>query len=192
MDVKTAFLNGELDEEIYMAVPEGVAAPHNSVCKLNRSLYGLKQSPRMWNRKIDDYLLGAGFTRLNADHGIYSRRTDDSLAILALYVDDLIILANSVDTMISIKLGLQSTFDMSDIGELNHCLGLKVTRDRKQRKLTLCYGFFHNIIVIMFLLLYQYFNKIFLLLFQLRNIIWFNYFINIGIILLHQYYIFLL
>ena len=91
MDVKTAFLNSNLDEEIYMTIPEGVQSASNSACKLNRTLYGLKQSPRMWNKKIDEFLHSRGFIRLDADHSIYTRR-NGQLAIIALYVDDLILL----------------------------------------------------------------------------------------------------
>jgi hypothetical protein len=85
MDVKTAFLNGDLNEDIYMTVPEGIsddditdatkattrATSATLVCKLKRTLYGLKQSPRMWNQKIDQYLINQGFIRLHADHSIY-------------------------------------------------------------------------------------------------------------------------
>lgn len=137
MDVKTAFLHGELEEDVYVTVPDGVNAPPNAVCKLNRSLYGLKQSPRMWNKRINDHFHNAGFTRLNADHGVYIRRDDTTLAIITLYVDDLIILTDSLATMESIKHDLESTFEMTDNGDLYYCLGLEVTRDRTKRHLQL-------------------------------------------------------
>jgi len=143
MDVKTAFLNGNLNEEIYMTVPEGIdaATSSNSVCKLNRTLYGLKQSPRMWNQKIDNFLLHEqGFTRLNSDHGTYIRRSNQSLAIIALYVDDLLILTDSLETMTTLKLNLSQTFAMTDCGEIHHFLGIKITRDRNKRTITLDQG----------------------------------------------------
>src|ERR1035438_902040 len=96
-------------------------------------LYGLKQSPQMWNKKIDDYLVSQGFTRLNSDHSVYIhwRVSDDNdkLAIIALYIDDLILLTNSITTMNTLKLELSSKFEMKDCSELHHCLGLNVNRD---------------------------------------------------------------
>ena len=101
MDVKSAFLNGRLDEDVYMDVPEGLDAGADKVCRLVRSLYGLKQSSRMWYQRIDEFLTDKeGFRRLDTDFGIYIRRANTSLAIIALYVDDIIILADSVETMI--------------------------------------------------------------------------------------------
>ena len=138
MDVKTAFLNGDLIEDIYMDVPEGIDnVDPGSVCKLNRTLYGLKQSPRMWNKKIDDYLINQGFTRLDTDHSIYIRRHQQSLNIIAIYVDDLILLTDTIETMRKLKLELHNAFKMTDCGEIHHFLGLRVDRDRANRKLTL-------------------------------------------------------
>uniref|UniRef100_H3G6E3 Reverse transcriptase Ty1/copia-type domain-containing protein n=1 Tax=Phytophthora ramorum TaxID=164328 RepID=H3G6E3_PHYRM len=98
MDVKTAFLNGVLDEDIYMAQPDGyVDEDHpDHVCKLKRSLYGLKQSPRMWNQTIDDFMLKLGFKKCESDLCIYLKRDGQDMIFVALYVDDLI-LASSND-----------------------------------------------------------------------------------------------
>jgi len=131
MDVKTAFLNGDLDEEIYMTVPEGVIIDDDnnqspSVCKLNRTLYGLKQSPQMWNQKIDQYLITQNFKRLDADHSIYIRRINRSLAIIALYVDDLFILSDTIESMTNIKSTLSLKFEMTDCGEIHHFLGIQI------------------------------------------------------------------
>jgi len=149
MDVKTAFLNGNLDEEIYMTIPEGVQGVPNSACKLNRTLYGLKQSPRMWNKKIDEFLHSRGFIRLDADHSIYTRR-NGHLAIIALYVDDLILLTDSSETMSELKLELTQAFEMTDCGELHYFLGLRVQRDRARRILTLNQGHFVDQILMRF------------------------------------------
>ena len=75
MDVKTAFLNGDLDEEIYMKQPEGFVMPghENKVCKLKKSLYGLKQAPKQWHRKFDDVVLSNGFSLNQADKCVYSK-----------------------------------------------------------------------------------------------------------------------
>uniref|UniRef100_H3G5X7 Reverse transcriptase Ty1/copia-type domain-containing protein n=3 Tax=Phytophthora ramorum TaxID=164328 RepID=H3G5X7_PHYRM len=98
MDVKTAFLNGVLDEDIYMAQPDGyVDEDHpDHVCKLKRSLYGLKQSPRMWNQTIDDFMLKLGFKKCESDHCVYLKRDGQDMIFVALYVDDLV-LASSND-----------------------------------------------------------------------------------------------
>src|SRR5271169_1952510 len=137
MDVKTAFLNGDLDEEIYMSVPDGITKNGTEVCKLNRTLYGLKQSPRMWNKKIDEFLVAKlQFTRLNADHGTYVRKTK-SFAIIAIYVDDLLILTETLMAMTELKLELKKAFEMTDCGELHYFLGISITRDRSKRLMTL-------------------------------------------------------
>src|SRR5271166_5511598 len=140
MDVKTAFLNGELEEEIYMKVPDGINAKNGEVCKLHRSIYGLKQSPRMWNRKIDEFLISKQqFKRLNADHGIYIHRNGDKLAIIALYVDDLLILTSNISTMEKLKLELSHAFEMTDCGEAHHFLGIKINRSQGNLTIDQCH-----------------------------------------------------
>lgn len=93
MDVKTAFLNGVLDEEIYMQQPERYVSEDKQghVCKLKRSLYGLKQSPRMWNQTIDDFMIKMSFSKCESDHCAYIKRVDDDMVIVVLYVGDLIV-----------------------------------------------------------------------------------------------------
>src|SRR5277367_4212948 len=151
MDVKTAFLNGDLNEEIYMTVPEGI--DHDaitSICKLKKTLYGLKQSPRMWNQKIDQYLINQGFIRLQVNHSIYIRQMDRSLAIIALYVDDLRILTDMIETMKNLKFALSNKFEMTDCGELYHFLGIQITRDRANRNISLSQSQLANQIMIRF------------------------------------------
>ena len=94
MDVKTAFLNGDLEEEIYMVQPEGfvVSGKEQLVCKLNKSLYGLKQASRAWYQKMDQALLDVKFHRLQADSCVYVFRRDSLVIFVALYVDDLLLL----------------------------------------------------------------------------------------------------
>jgi hypothetical protein len=155
MDVKTAFLNGDLNEEIYMTVPEGIDdhdVISSAVCKLNRTLYGLKQSPRMWNQRIDQYLINQqGFIRLHADHSLYIRRGGQSeLAIIALYVDDLLILSDTIETMLKIKSALSKEFEMTDCGELHQFLGIRITRDRANRRISLDQSQLANQIMIRF------------------------------------------
>lgn len=135
MDVKTAFLNGDLEEDIYMDQPEGYVSPQQQhlVCKLQKSLYGLKQSPRAWYHKIDQYFQQEGFQRSEADHSLYVRLEGTAKVIIALYVDDLILLSDSMDALNQVKHSLAATFEMKDLGEIHYCLGIQVVRDRKHR-----------------------------------------------------------
>eukprot|EP00253_Pinus_taeda_P025266 PITA_25266 len=96
MDVKTTFLHGDLGEEIYMKQPEGFAVKGKKelVCKLKKSLYGLKQSPRMWYQKFDTFIRGLGFTRSKADHCVYFKLIGDRVIYLVLYVDDMLLVGN--------------------------------------------------------------------------------------------------
>ena len=93
LDVKTAFLHGDLEEDIYMHQPQGfiVQGKENLVCKLRKSLYGLKQAPRQWYKKFDSFMYSTGFTRCQADHCCYVKSFDNSYIILLLYVDDMLI-----------------------------------------------------------------------------------------------------
>jgi hypothetical protein len=97
MDVKTTFLHGDLEEEIYMKNPKGfvVKGKMELVCKLKKYLYGLKQSPRMWYQKFDTYILGLGFTRIKEDHCVYFKLIGDHLIYFFLYVDDMLLIGNN-------------------------------------------------------------------------------------------------
>ena len=130
LDVKTAFLNGYIDEDIYMSLPEGVIAPSNMVCKLIKSLYGLKQSSRAWYMRFDTYLLQQGFSRLEADANIYIKHdNDDGFTILTVYVDDCILVSNHISLIHKIKAILHTTFEMTDEGEIHYILGNSIIRN---------------------------------------------------------------
>ena len=141
MDVKTAFLNGDLDEEIYMEMPElppGFSIPNEGkVLRLRKAIYGLKQAARQWNKKINDTLLKMGFTRTYSDGGVYIYRRQegntDIVVILTLYVDDMLIMGNDRSRLKAIKEELASRFQMTDLGEVQDFLGLDITRDRLKR-----------------------------------------------------------
>jgi hypothetical protein len=105
MDVKIAFLHGDLEEEIYMKKPEGfvVEGKKELVYKLKRCMYGLKQSPWMWYEKFDTYMLGLGFTRRKEDHCVYFKLIGDHLIYLVLYVDDMLLIGNNKETIQDVK-----------------------------------------------------------------------------------------
>ena len=117
MDVVTAFLNGDLDKDIYMHIPEGLKASENEgkVCKLNKALYGLKQAPRQWYAKIHQYLtIDLGFTSSINDPCLYVRKTSSEILIIALYVDDLLMIGNSSSEITKIKGEFKKRFEMKD------------------------------------------------------------------------------
>ncbi|KAD4982105.1 hypothetical protein E3N88_18776 [Mikania micrantha] len=120
MDVKTAFLNGDLDEEIYMKQPEGFVLPGNEhkVCKLVKSLYGLKQAPKQWQQKFDDVVLSSGYVLNQSDKCVYSKFDNSGKGvIICLYVDDMLIFSTSKDQVDKTKQFLSSKFSMKDMGE---------------------------------------------------------------------------
>ena len=118
MDVKTAFLNGELDEEIYMQQPEGfvVQGQEHKVCKLVKSLYGLKQAPKQWHEKSDKVIVSNGFRIHESDKCVYNKFTGNKGVIICLYVDDMLIFGTDNDVVESTKSFLSSSFSMKDMG----------------------------------------------------------------------------
>jgi hypothetical protein len=133
MDVVTAFLIPDLDEEIYMAQPEGFETNEGLVCKLQKGLYGLKQSARIWNARLRQHLKSLGFQQSSCDPCIYINST--SGIIVAVWVDDLIILGKDINSIDKVKEGLRAEFEMKDLGELQYFLGIQVQRDRSNRRL---------------------------------------------------------
>ncbi|GJT77450.1 zinc finger, CCHC-type containing protein [Tanacetum coccineum] len=133
MDVKTAFLNGDLDEEVYMKQPEGFVMPGNEhkVCKLVKSLYGLKQAPKQWNQKFDEVVLSSGFLLNQYDKCVYSKFDSSGKGvILCLYVDDMLIFGTDQNQVDKTKF-LSSKFSMKDMGEADIILGIKIKRENK-------------------------------------------------------------
>jgi transposase InsO family protein len=137
MDVKSAFLNGLLDEEIYMEQPEGFVDPDHpdKVCLLKKAIYGLKQASRAWNKQFHGVLLDLGFTRTRSDAGVYHRHDDGGDVIIILYVDDITILGDSLNTIKQIKSSLANRYEMTDLGEITSYLGVNIKRDRSQKRL---------------------------------------------------------
>ena len=144
MDVKTAFLNGEIDCDIYMSQPEGFIDPNKPehVCKLKKSLYGLKQSARCWNDTLDRYLMSTGYRKSDADSCLYvkSIKKDDgriSFVILGVYVDDIVPVSNDTEMLNNEKESLCRRFDMDDRGEVHYLLGMLIKRDRAAKTLSI-------------------------------------------------------
>jgi transposase InsO family protein len=138
LDVKTAFLHGILEDDIYMTQPEGFQVPGKEeyVCKLKKSLYGLKQSPRQWYKKFDSYMIHLGFNRSPYDCCVYHNKADDgSMVYLVLYVDDMLLAAKSKFDIQKLKDLLNAEFDMKDLGAAKKILGMEIYRDREKKKL---------------------------------------------------------
>ena len=130
MDVKTAFLNGELNEEIYLRQPEGfvVKGYEDHVCKLKRSIYGLKQSARCWNVELDKKLKNMGFKQCESDPCIYIKEAKEEYCVIAVYVDDLIVGGESEGNVERTKKIISDKFEVTDMGTLHYFLGVKVVQ----------------------------------------------------------------
>jgi len=107
------------------------------VCKLKKSLYGLKKSPRMWYQKFDTFIWGLGFTRSKVDQSVYFKLISDCVIYLVLYVDDMLLAGNDKEIIEDLKTQLSSKFDMKDLGAANYILGMEIKRDWVKRKLSL-------------------------------------------------------
>jgi hypothetical protein len=127
MDMKTTFLNGVVEEEVYMEQPQGFETHDRKthVCRLKKSLYGLKQAPRAWYGRIDSFLMSLGFTKSKADPNLYYKVEDSGPVILLLYVDDLFLTGNE-KLIVECKRNLASEFEMKDLGMMHYFLGLEV------------------------------------------------------------------
>jgi hypothetical protein len=133
MDVSTAFLHGELTEEVYMRQPEGFIEPgkEHLVCRLKRSIYGLKQAPRCWNHVLDGQLKKMGFNQGSSDPCLYVCLDSEGVTFLvAVYVDDIVLGGKSETKMNAVKEELSQNFEMKDLGPLHHFLGAKVIQDQ--------------------------------------------------------------
>ena len=127
LDVKTAFLHGDLKEEIYIDQLEGfkVKGKEHMICKLKKSMYSLKQASRQWYKKFDSFMVGHEYTRINADHCAYVRKfPNDKFVILLLYVDDMLIVGQDVGVIGNLKKDLFKSFDMKDLGPARQILGM--------------------------------------------------------------------
>jgi hypothetical protein len=146
VNISTAFLNGDIDAEVYMKIPEGFEVdgepdlgedPKRWVVRLLKGLYGIKQGPRIWALKLHSVLTSIGFERTTCDYSVYVYRRGDVRIMLPIHVDDLLLASNSKSALRDVKKELASHFKIHDQGPVTSILGMKVERDRKARTISL-------------------------------------------------------
>ena len=138
LDIKTAFLNGEMDLDVYLEQPKGYEDKDRTlVCKLNKTLYGLKQAPRAWNQKLKAELEKLGFRESAADAGLYIGIRDNHPIYILVYVDDLLIASQDLSVVQGIKETIKKLFDARDLGDAKMFLGIVINRDRPARTIKL-------------------------------------------------------
>ncbi|KAJ1300258.1 hypothetical protein OPQ81_005086 [Rhizoctonia solani] len=131
LDIKTAFLHGNLEEEIYMEQPEGFKDADGSVWRLEKALYGLKQAARAFYLRLREVLVSMGFTRCEMDHAVFWRREDKSLAIIPAHVDDMLVAGTPRAYLEGVKAELAKSLDIVDLGEPRMFVGVEIERDRE-------------------------------------------------------------
>ncbi|RVW54330.1 Retrovirus-related Pol polyprotein from transposon TNT 1-94 [Vitis vinifera] len=134
MDVKTAFLNGDIDETIYMVQPENFVSEDskNMVCKLTKSIYGLKQASRQWYFKFHQIIVSYGFEANLMDECVYHKFSGSKYIFLVLYVDDILLATNDISILHDTKSFLSKHFEMKDLGDASFVLGIQIHRDRSR------------------------------------------------------------
>ncbi|GJX05744.1 retrotransposon protein, putative, ty1-copia subclass [Tanacetum coccineum] len=135
VNYKAAILTLDKYEDIYMEQPEGYVNPKypNRVCKLQRSIYGLKQASRQWNKRFDEEIKKFGFTQNRDEPCVYRKASGSNVVFLILYVDDILIMGNNIPRLKEVKDYLGKCFSMKDLGEAAYILGIKIYRDRSKR-----------------------------------------------------------
>ncbi|WJX17845.1 hypothetical protein P8452_07710 [Trifolium repens] len=136
LDVKSAFLNGPLEEDVYVKQPPGfeLKGKEDKVLKLNKALYGLKQAPRAWNKRIDQFFVMQGFRKCSVEYGVYVKCSDDKhMLIICLYVDDLLVTGSSSIEIENFKTQMKCEFEMTDLGKLTYFLGMELLETPKGR-----------------------------------------------------------
>ena len=133
MDVKNAFLHCQLEEEVYMKLPPGHSQSYDPdmVCKLHKSIYGLKQSPRSWYSKLSSVLEEVGFHRSNVDSSLFVRIGSVGKLVVLIYVDDLILTSDNIEEINSLKHAFRVRFALKDLGTLKYFLGIEMTTSQK-------------------------------------------------------------
>ena len=128
LDVKSAFLNGDLDVERFMRQLQGfvIKGKESYVCRLKKTLYGLKQAPRAWYLKISEYFISLGFDKCYSDYDLYVLKKDNLIIIIALFVDDLLVTGNNIEAIYECISKLKEEYEMTDLGLLHYYLGMQV------------------------------------------------------------------
>jgi hypothetical protein len=129
LDVKNAFLHGDLQEEVYMEIPPDETT--EKVCRLKKSLYGLKQSPRAWFNRFRRALCDMGYKQCNGDHTVFYRHSRRQIVVLVVYVDDIILTGDDEEEIKPLKKKLSKEFEVKDLGQLRYFLGIKIARSPK-------------------------------------------------------------
>jgi hypothetical protein len=152
MDIKTAFLNRNLTEDVYMTQPKGYLTEDvymtqpkgfvdhkyaGKICKLQKSIYELKQVSQRWNLHFDEVVKGFGFIKNVEEPCVYKKVSGSTLVFLVLYVDDILLIRNDISMMGVVKSSLRKSFSINDLGEVAHILGIKIYRDRSKRLIRL-------------------------------------------------------
>jgi len=142
INFKTAFLNGGLDDEVFIEQPDGYVDPTypDKVCRFLQALYGLKQVPKMWYAKLDDFLKSQVFDNIDSDACLYLLMDDGEVIIVLVYVDDLLLVASSLAAIYKIKDALHKRFEMKDLGDAKVILGLEIRREKALGTLKLLQG----------------------------------------------------
>lgn len=133
LDVKTAYLNGEIDKQIFMTQPDGFDDQSGRVLELLKAIYGLKQASCAWSKKLNQVLISLGFKRLESDHSVFIFRRQLSLIIIPAYVNNLMGATNDDAAWEELKTGLRSHFEISDKGRVEYCLGISINQDLNKK-----------------------------------------------------------
>ncbi|GJW11895.1 retrovirus-related pol polyprotein from transposon TNT 1-94 [Tanacetum coccineum] len=133
LDINNAFLHGDLNDEVYMTLPSGYTkvCPPNTVCRLKKSLYGLKQANRQWFIKLTEFLITLGFKQSHSDTSLFTYYTKEISLVILIYVDDILITGNSLSQIQAIKTKFHNQFSIKDLGQLHYYLGIKFIRGPK-------------------------------------------------------------
>nr|KYP73999.1 Retrovirus-related Pol polyprotein from transposon TNT 1-94 [Cajanus cajan] len=134
LDVKLAFLNGELQEKIYVEQPEGFMkkGEEDKVYLLKKALYGLKQAPRAWYNKINDHLLSIGFAKNLSESTLYVKHKGHNLLTVSLYVDDLLVTRDDTRLVEEFKQEMMQAFEMTDLGLMTYVLGIEIKQSENK------------------------------------------------------------
>jgi hypothetical protein len=136
LDVKCAFIDGRIDEDVYMRMPDGYGPAGGLVCKLKRSIYGLRQAPRAWHKRLTQDLRFAGYNPLVNAESVLCSIVHGVVVYLIIYVDDILVLTESMKVMLSVKKQLSKMYTVKDLGETEYFLGVKIERESSTVKLT--------------------------------------------------------